>query len=86
MIPAALDITQVEEVFALLAPRLFYIALNAHLLLFAQYVRLATKDLFATYVLQLIMNLIMPLLLAVLASALFLNAISALIVLLVLNV
>lgn len=63
-----LAITQVEEMFALLAARLFPNAINAHLILYAQYVLLVIKEISAIHVLQLIINQIvhLHLLLAVL--------------------
>lgn len=63
-----LAITQVEEMFALLAARLFLNAINAHLILYAQYVLLVIKEIYAIHVLQLIINQIvhLHLLLAVL--------------------
>lgn len=74
-----------EEEFALLAAQLFPNVINAQLILFAQYVRLAIKETSAIHVLPLITNRIVHLLLAVLALAPFPNATSARIVSLVLN-
>lgn len=46
-----LDITQVEEMFVLLAARLFPNVINVHPILFAQYVRLAMKEISAIHAL-----------------------------------
>ena len=74
-----------EEDFALFAAHLFPIVINVSLMPFVEYVQPAIQETSAKSALQPIINQIVHLLLAVLASAPFLNAISALIVFLVLN-
>ena len=74
-----------EEDFALLATHLFPIVINVSLMPCVEYVQSAIQETSAKYALQPIINQIVHLLLAVLASAPYLNAISALIVFLVLN-
>lgn len=74
---AALDTTQVEEEPALHAVQLFLNATSVHRILSAQYVQLVTKETSVKYVLQLIINRVIRLSLALHASVLSLTAVSA---------